>query len=108
MGSTLRVERGGRRDPTTVGEFHPGRRDRKSTRLNSSHGYISYAVFWLKKKRSRYSILAIYQLTSEALKHGFWIRFLRCTFPATGIKTLHATLSICMSMIGYIAGFRMR
>src|SRR2546429_1109 len=25
-------------------------RDRKSTRLNSSHGYISYAVFCLKKK----------------------------------------------------------
>src|SRR5256884_155535 len=28
------------------------RRDRKSTRLNSSHGYISYAVFCLKKKKS--------------------------------------------------------
>src|SRR2546422_2363261 len=27
-----------------------GREDRKSTRLNSSHGYISYAVFCLKKK----------------------------------------------------------
>src|SRR2546422_3884413 len=27
-------------------------RDRKSTRLNSSHGYISYAVFCLKKKKS--------------------------------------------------------
>src|SRR2546429_5912002 len=27
-------------------------RDRKSTRLNSSHGYISYAVFCLKKKIS--------------------------------------------------------
>src|SRR5687768_18093431 len=27
-----------------------GRPDRKSTRLNSSHGYISYAVFCLKKK----------------------------------------------------------
>src|SRR2546422_5859817 len=27
-----------------------GSRDRKSTRLNSSHGYISYAVFCLKKK----------------------------------------------------------
>src|SRR2546422_6309517 len=27
------------------------RRDRKSTRLNSSHGYISYAVFCLKKKK---------------------------------------------------------
>src|SRR3989449_1947739 len=29
------------------------RRDRKSTRLNSSHGYISYAVFCLKKKKNR-------------------------------------------------------
>src|SRR5687768_17822414 len=27
------------------------RRDRKSTRLNSSHGYNSYAVFCLKKKK---------------------------------------------------------
>src|SRR2546429_4988690 len=27
--------------------------DRKSTRLNSSHGYISYAVFCLKKKKLR-------------------------------------------------------
>src|SRR2546429_3222810 len=26
--------------------------DRKSTRLNSSHGYISYAVFCLKKKKT--------------------------------------------------------
>src|SRR2546422_3495387 len=33
--------------------LHPGRvfPDRKSTRLNSSHGYISYAVFCLKKKK---------------------------------------------------------
>src|SRR3989449_8465173 len=30
------------------GEARP---DRKSTRLNSSHGYISYAVFCLKKKK---------------------------------------------------------
>src|SRR2546429_1602534 len=29
--------------------------DRKSTRLNSSHGYISYAVFCLKKKKTRQS-----------------------------------------------------
>src|SRR2546429_3130348 len=28
------------------------RSDRKSTRLNSSHGYISYAVFCLKKKKT--------------------------------------------------------
>src|SRR2546429_2182839 len=30
----------------------PPPRDRKSTRLNSSHGYISYAVFCLKKKKN--------------------------------------------------------
>src|SRR3989449_6683553 len=29
------------------------RQDRKSTRLNSSHGYISYAVFCLKKKKKQ-------------------------------------------------------
>src|SRR6266542_6313906 len=35
--------------------WHPGRaqRDRKSTRLNSSHGSISYAVFCLKKKKKK-------------------------------------------------------
>src|SRR5216684_5522440 len=47
-----------------VGDSHRGRvadrairrchpRDRKSTRLNSSHGYISYAVFCLKKKKKK-------------------------------------------------------
>src|SRR2546422_6350575 len=36
--------------PPRRGRLLPGR-DRKSTRLNSSHGYISYAVFCLKKKR---------------------------------------------------------
>src|SRR5688572_31366318 len=30
-------------------------RDRKSTRLNSSHSQISYAVFCLKKKKERYT-----------------------------------------------------
>src|SRR2546422_5903634 len=34
----------------------PPPRDRKSTRLNSSHGYISYAVFCLKKKKNRNAI----------------------------------------------------
>src|SRR2546429_6463958 len=33
-------------------ELHGLAPDRKSTRLNSSHGYISYAVFCLKKKKS--------------------------------------------------------
>src|SRR5687768_18178891 len=30
--------------------------DRKSTRLNSSHGYISYAVFCLKKKKEKLTV----------------------------------------------------
>src|SRR2546429_6347927 len=35
---------------TAAGDDVERRQDRKSTRLNSSHGYISYAVFCLKKK----------------------------------------------------------
>src|SRR3712207_8162335 len=38
-----------RQDQIAVGE------DRKSTRLNSSHANISYAVFCLKKKKTRYT-----------------------------------------------------
>src|SRR2546422_4333612 len=34
---------------------HAEATDRKSTRLNSSHGYISYAVFCLKKKKNLYN-----------------------------------------------------
>src|SRR2546429_1480795 len=42
-------------DRVGLGEVEPKLReseDRKSTRLNSSHGYISYAVFCLKKKNN--------------------------------------------------------
>src|SRR2546422_7213788 len=46
-------------EPLKLGSLNPidsspvfsSRIDRKSTRLNSSHGYISYAVFCLKKKK---------------------------------------------------------
>src|SRR3989449_6048050 len=38
----------------------PSRQDRKSTRLNSSHGYISYAVFCLKKKKKKEAINCSY------------------------------------------------
>src|SRR2546427_6078140 len=41
----LRAARGARRQPA----------DRKSTRLNSSHSQISYAVFCLKKKKNKHS-----------------------------------------------------
>src|SRR2546422_7636139 len=36
--------------PASINASEPPQ-DRKSTRLNSSHGYISYAVFCLKKKK---------------------------------------------------------
>src|SRR5690349_24155555 len=40
-----------RRGPRRVVALEPARIDRKSTRLNSSHVEISYAVFCLKKKK---------------------------------------------------------
>src|SRR2546422_7795697 len=52
-GRTERSRSGPRRP---VGGARPCRSraaDRKSTRLNSSHGYISYAVFCLKKKKKK-------------------------------------------------------
>src|SRR2546422_4497515 len=39
--------------------------DRKSTRLNSSHGYISYAVFCLKKKKNKKAAHTLHQSTSH-------------------------------------------
>src|SRR3989449_3261879 len=39
--------------------------DRKSTRLNSSHGYISYAVFCLKKKKKPHQTHTIHYITYD-------------------------------------------
>src|SRR5438067_10738745 len=47
----LLPERAGGREPGLLGA--EWKRDRKSTRLNSSHVSISYAVFCLKKKKPR-------------------------------------------------------
>src|SRR5256885_11915169 len=46
--------------PETLAEYvnHAPAKDRKSTRLNSSHLVISYAVFCLKKKKQRYAIIS--------------------------------------------------
>src|SRR5205809_4893909 len=41
--------------------------DRKSTRLNSSHGYISYAVFCLKKKKKKKNKNTTYKKTTYRL-----------------------------------------
>src|SRR2546422_8564239 len=44
-------------------------RDRKSTRLNSSHGYISYAVFCLKKKKNKITRLRSYLKVSQTHRY---------------------------------------
>src|SRR2546430_13541864 len=49
------AERGARRRAAPLRGL-PIRRDRKSTRLNSSHSQISYAVFCLKKKKESYHV----------------------------------------------------
>src|SRR5258707_7102165 len=45
-------------------EFNPWKLDRKSTRLNSSHANISYAVFCLKKKKRSLS-RALHKLVDD-------------------------------------------
>src|SRR2546429_4624697 len=52
------------------GNLDAERIDRKSTRLNSSHGYISYAVFCLKKKNiscERYFTVTIHHIDTHTL-----------------------------------------
>src|SRR6266568_8043480 len=58
-----RVPCGSRRRARSLGS-----RDRKSTRLNSSHSSISYAVFCLKKKKKNYEISTIKKKTKTQKK----------------------------------------
>src|SRR2546429_728453 len=54
------------------------RADRKSTRLNSSHGYISYAVFCLKKKKNKQNIpKKQHPLIQQTSTHEYAIHSLR-------------------------------
>src|SRR3990172_5900320 len=70
-GLGLSIRKGGQLTSVvaTLEGARPGPSDRKSTRLNSSHGYISYAVFCLKKKESNKvfhnSNVTIYTLSHE-------------------------------------------
>src|SRR5690242_21018208 len=49
----------------------PRPEDRKSTRLNSSHMSISYAVFCLKKKTKQHTIHIIYKNKISRIRHLF-------------------------------------
>src|SRR2546422_8620133 len=53
-------------------------RDRKSTRLNSSHGYISYAVFCLKKKKKKSSVNLEAVAADSVLDGDMEIWMVRC------------------------------
>src|SRR5687768_17993878 len=74
----FRETRGASRPEVVHGAFFPregkmrhGRlRDRKSTRLNSSHGYISYAVFCLKKKTIRAAACRADEVVVDGDIHG--------------------------------------
>src|SRR3989440_5458018 len=57
---------------TQLGDFHG---DRKSTRLNSSHDQISYAVFCLKKKKPAQTRCTKYAYMNEASQSSCAKRF---------------------------------
>src|SRR5256884_3343423 len=67
--------------------------DRKSTRLNSSHGYISYAVFCLKKKNYSFNAsFAFMMLPSSSPWGSYWsidisFRDFFSDRPATALAT---------------------
>src|SRR3712207_7011306 len=60
------------------------RRDRKSTRLNSSHANISYAVFCLKKKK----MLHLYTCTSILNRGSRAILYLVASYRATQVRII--------------------
>src|SRR2546429_774769 len=71
-------------------------RDRKSTRLNSSHGYISYAVFCLKKKKTDNICSPSILLTCCLLLHLmtlFWLHLLSQPSPLVYVE---------INLLGYI------
>src|SRR2546422_4587734 len=61
--------RDGRAPRGTAAREDHARRDRKSTRLNSSHGYISYAVFCLKKKKKKKQTKVVTEYESYDKRH---------------------------------------
>src|SRR5215207_11047185 len=57
--------------PGRIGAAWTPPRDRKSTRLNSSHEWISYAVFCLKKKKEHYVSFDIYKLENHHILNHY-------------------------------------
>src|SRR5687768_4208867 len=66
--------------------------DRKSTRLNSSHGYISYAVFCLKKKIKNRSYTKTVEATERTCHAAIGLRAPKLQFIACLTLSLHPLL----------------
>src|SRR5205809_3417739 len=64
----------------------PQNPDRKSTRLNSSHGYISYAVFCLKKKKNSKPTAPAHQAHQQTTATSPSLAD-RCTLPPSNTTT---------------------
>src|SRR5256885_3968300 len=63
--------------------------DRKSTRLNSSHLVISYAVFCLKKKKYQSSLTEPYLRRNEVIRRLSTYRWV--SFPSLFLSLLNST-----------------
>src|SRR2546421_4499923 len=63
------TSRSGSYHPARFRTAHPAARDRKSTRLNSSHDQISYAVFCLKKKKTHMQFLLFASKSTLPMGH---------------------------------------
>src|SRR3989440_1581047 len=74
--------------------------DRKSTRLNSSHDQISYAVFCLKKKKEKHDALltsrASPRVALEALREGG-----ECASRAGAVARLDVDMRGCVVSLGW-------
>src|SRR6266542_3648621 len=78
-------------------------RDRKSTRLNSSHGSISYAVFCLKKKKPQPVIAAI---NNDAIGLGATIA-LFCDIPLMAAEVRLADSHVSAGLVAVVFFFLM-
>src|SRR2546429_5977789 len=73
--------------------------DRKSTRLNSSHGYISYAVFCLKKKNKDSSVDSPPRATSTATPNTHRHFFTLYRYSARVAHAMHSlTPLLCQAL----------
>src|SRR2546422_6532197 len=80
--------------------------DRKSTRLNSSHGYISYAVFCLKKKKSKNHMLR--NLTTASSSRQVSAQTETYSTPTVGrtgvVVNSHADLTdVCTALLATVS-----